>query len=401
MRALVFKPVPASLTRGSASSSPKILLPLALVVLTLATVAAASSSDPPAQPSAQPLELTHRVQPWNFLSVVGQKAAVFGYENGTFEAWVYPLKILRNFHFEFRTQDALIPARFLARTVIVRPESTTILYAYDQFSVREIIVVPVHEKGVIIRLEIDSYIPLLIEASFERDLQLMWPAGLGGAFESWDGDLAAFVMGEEQRKFFAVVGSPGARELRQEHVTNYAISVLSGFRLEPVAKGRSVRTLVIAGSVDGRSQAESAYRHLLASADPMQQESAAYYRDYLDRTISAELPDRHLQQAYDWARVSVLQGMVENPFLGAGLVAGYRISGPTARPGFAWFFGRDSEWTDLALVAEGDFPNTRRALEFILQRQREDGKVPHEISQSASFVNWFKDFPYAFASADA
>src|SRR5258706_15362148 len=93
--------------------------------------------------------------------------------------------------------------------------------------------------------------------------------------------------------------------------------------------------------------------------------------------------------------------MVTNPFLGTGLVAGYRTSGESQRPGFAWFFGRDAFWSTLALNSEGDFANAKTALAFVAQFQREDGKIPHEISQGASFVNWFKDYPYGYASADA
>ena len=83
---------------------------------------------------------------------------------------------------------------------------------------------------------------------------------------------------------------------------------------------------------------------------------------------------RKFSKAYDWARVSMLQGMVNNPSLGTGLVAGYRTSGESQRPGFAWFFGRDSFWTSFALNASGDFSNSRTALEFISKYQREDGK---------------------------
>jgi hypothetical protein len=82
-------------------------------------------------------------------------------------------------------------------------------------------------------------------------------------------------------------------------------------------------------------------------------------------------------------------------------VAGYRTSGESQRPGFAWYFGRDSFWTSLALNAAGDFANSRTALEFIAKYQREDGKIPHEISQGANFVDWFKGYPYPYASADA
>jgi len=83
-----------------------------------------------------------------------------------------------------------------------------------------------------------------------------------------------------------------------------------------------------------------------------------------------------------------------------GLVAGYGPSKGAYRPGFAWFFGRDSFWTSFALTAAGDFDSARAAIDFIAKYQREDGKIPHEISQAASLVPWFKDFPYAYASAD-
>ena len=159
--------------------------------------------------------------------------------------------------------------------------------------------------------------------------------------------------------------------------------------------------MVIAASVAGLADAEKTYQHLLTSYTDSMRESAEYYREYLGKTVSLELPDAALQQAYDWARISTIQGLVNNPYLGSGLVAGYRTSGVGQRPGFAWFFGRDSLWTSFALNAEGDYATTRTALDFISKYQREDGKVPHEISQSASLVPWFKDYPYPYVSADA
>src|SRR5262249_33263531 len=75
--------------------------------------------------------------------------------------------------------------------------------------------------------------------------------------------------------------------------------------------------------------------------------------------------------------------------------------GESQRPGFAWYFGRDSFWTSFALNAAGDYASSRTALEFISRFQRDDGKIPHEIAQGANFVPWFKDYPYAYASADA
>jgi Amylo-alpha-1,6-glucosidase len=158
---------------------------------------------------------------------------------------------------------------------------------------------------------------------------------------------------------------------------------------------------VIAGSTENAAAAEATYKRLAANANELLADSAEYYRKYLDDTVKLELPDTKIQQAYDWARISAAQGIVANPFLGTGLVAGYRTSGNGQRPGFAWYFGRDAMWTSLALDSEGDFATTRTALEFLSKYQRSDGKMPHEVSQGATFVPWFTGYEFPYASADA
>jgi len=347
------------------------------------------------------LELSRPIRPWEFLCAVGTRAGLLGNEAGRMEAWVYPLKLLRDFRLQFHTEGRVLPAETLARTLITRPESSTIVYTSDTFSVRETFFVPVNEPGAVISLEVETEFPLEIEARFLRDFQLEWPAALGGTYSSWDKDQRAFYLGEETKKFAAFVGSPTATEARGEYQTNYSESAVNSFRLGVTNKGKHTKLIVIAGSLDGRPQAEATYKKLAGGYTDLLRASAEYYKQYLKDTVSVELPDAQIQQAYDWSRVSMVQGIVSNPFLGTGLVAGYRTSGESQRPGFAWFFGRDSLWTSLALNAAGDFATTRMALQFISKYQREDGKMPHEIAQGATFVPWFKDFPYGYASADA
>jgi glycogen debranching enzyme len=354
-----------------------------------------------AQQPAPVLELSRTSRSWEFLPVVGTRAGLFGNETGRFEAWVYPLKIFRDFHLSFLVGDRALPAESLARTLTVHPESASILYVGDSFRVRETLCVPVSEAGAIVLLDVETEQPLEIEAGFTGDFQLEWPAALGGTYIDWAAKQRAFVFGEEARKYAALVGSPTGTDARLSYETNYSSADQNSFRLGVTQKGKETKAIVIAASVAGLADAEKTYQHLLTSYADSMHESSAYYRAYLDKTVSLELPDAVLQEAYDWARISTIQGLVNNPYLGAGLVAGYRTSGTGQRPGFAWFFGRDSLWTSFALNAEGDYSTTRIALEFISKYQREDGKVPHEISQSASLVPWFKDYPYAYVSADA
>jgi glycogen debranching enzyme len=371
-----------------------------LCLLLASLLPSALPATPPGERAHSP-ELSRPVRPWEFLCAVGTRAGLFGNEAGRMEAWVYPLKLLRDFHLRFHTQGRVLPADALARTLIARPESSTIVYTGDTFSVRETLFVPVNEPGAIISLEVETEFPLEIEAAFRRDFQLEWPAALGGTYSSWDKDQRAFYLGEETKKFAAFVGSPTASEGRGEYQTNYSESPVNSFSLGITNRGKDTKVVLMAGSLDGRPQAEATYKKLAAGYADLLRASAEYYKKYLAETVSVELPDTQIQQAYDWSRVSMLQGIVNNPFLGTGLVAGYRTSGESQRPGFAWFFGRDSMWTALAFDAAGDFATTRTALQFVSKYQREDGKMPHEIAQGASFVPWFRDFPYGYASADA
>jgi glycogen debranching enzyme len=382
---------------------PRLILTISLLVFLspLAQAVDPASPNPSSPNPSRSIELSRTTRPWEFLSAVGMRGGLFGNEAGQFEAWVYPLKILRDFHLRFHVDGRVISAETLARTVTTRPESSTILYTGDTFAVRETFFVPVREPGAVIVLEVETADPLEVEVAFERDFQLEWPAALGGTYGYWDAKLGAFSFGEEQKKFSALVGSPTAGEIRQEYDTNYSSSREDSFHLGVTSKGKDTKIVVMAASMNGLADAEATYRHLTADYAALQKESADYYRAYMDGTVSVDLPDRQLQHAYDWSRISVLQGLVTNPFLGTGFIAGYRTSGGSQRPGFAWFFGRDALWTAMALDAEGDFSNTRTALDFLSKYQRADGKVPHEISQGANFVPWFTDYPYPYASADA
>src|SRR5260370_3242818 len=68
------------------------------------------------------LELSRAVRPWEFLPITGTRAVLLGNESGRMEAWVYPLKIFRDFHLRFHTDGRLLMASALARPLPLRPE---------------------------------------------------------------------------------------------------------------------------------------------------------------------------------------------------------------------------------------------------------------------------------------
>jgi glycogen debranching enzyme len=207
-------------------------------------------------------------------------------------------------------------------------------------------------------------------------------------------------MGADGQSYAVALGGTNLSLDASDYATNYSSQSRVAFSLGTV-NGSSTRLLTFGGSMKSLAEAQQIQASLLQNAAAIEKETEDFYEHYLSQTVSVTLPDRDLQTAYDWSRMSLVKGLVENPFLGKGLVAGYGLSKGAYRPGFAWFFGRDSFWSSFAFNSDGDWSNSRDAIAFIAKFQRDDGKIPHEISQSASKVAWAKDYPYEYASADA
>jgi len=345
-------------------------------------------------------EISRPVHSWEFVDATGPRAGLFGNEQGTLEAFVYPLKLVRDFRLVFRTGGHEIPAASIARRIVSTAGSYTIIYSDDDFRVSEELCVPRNVSGALIRLRIDARHPVNIEYRFTRDFQLMWPGSFGSGYGEWDAARGVYRMGADGQSFAAVVGAPGAAPVALDYATNYSASTEAVFSLGTV-EGTAERVIALAASVKNLDEALAAYHELTSRTEQLIEETARFYAGYLSRTVNLKLPDPVLQQAYDWSRISVVKSLVENPLLGEGLVAGYGPSKGGYRPGFAWFFGRDSFWTSFALTSAGDFETARRSIAFVAKFQRDDGKIPHEISQSASLVPWFRDFPYGYNAADS
>lgn len=361
---------------------------------------------PPFARQSAGLELQRPTHPGAFFDVVGRRAGLFGYENRDAEAWIYPLQILDALSFSFRLKGYPldIDGRTIMSSIAVRPEATTFVYAHSAFTVREIVFAPIDEPAIGILLDVRSALPISITASFRPRLRLMWPAPSMTPSISWDADAHVYSVTEETGRYAGIVGCPLATDESvmpyQEEPRDVPNAFTTGY-LEPAALKTAFVPIVITGSLDGREPAKRTYDRLLGSLAEQYARTAEHY-DRLEReTLRIETPDDRINSAFAWSKVGLDKGLVANPTLGTGLVAGFRTAGESERPGFAWFFGRDSMWSALATTAEGAFETTKAALAFLRRFQREDGKIPHEISQSAGLIPWFDRYPYPWASADS
>ncbi|HYA48671.1 MAG TPA: GH116 family glycosyl hydrolase, partial [Burkholderiales bacterium] len=353
---------------------------------------------------ASEISLSRPAQPFTYFDKVGRKFALLGLENGSVEAWAYPLKIVRGLEFSFLLGSSTQPiaGRDIVRSVTVDPAVTTIAFVYQSFSVRAHYITAADDPGAVILLEVDATEPLTIVCSFMPVLQPMWPAGIGGQYAYWDEELKAYLISEPTRKNHGFVGSPAARGI--SYTPAHMLSETPNqFKIEvadPASVSGVYLPVVLAGGKGKREDVRAVYAKLAADPGGCYRKAAAHYRALRESTLGVRTPDRTFDQAFEWAKVALDNLVVANPDLGTGLVAGLGPSGTGGRPGFGWFFGTDAYLNSLSFNAFGDAEAAQTALSFTRQWQREDGKMAHELSQAAGYLKWWDDYPYGYIHGD-
>ncbi len=351
-------------------------------------------------------ELTLRrvARPQTPFDKVGRKFAILGTESGTFEAWAYPLKLVRDFELSFfiGSSSRPIPARDIVRFIEVSPAVTTLTYVFQSFTVKASFVAAVSDPGAVVLLSVDAVEPLTIVCSFLPVLQPMWPAGIGGQYAAWDDELKAYLISEPRRRNHGFIGSPAAEGI--SYTPAHMLSDTPNEFKISVPDPKSVRDkflpIILAGGEGDRETVKAVYRRLEADPRAVYLQAEGHFRGLRDGTLRIATPDPDLDLAFEWAKVAFDNLLVDNPDLGLGFVAGLGPSGTSGRPGFGWFFGGDAFINALSLDAYGAWDVAKAAFEFLERRQRPDGKMMHELSQAARYVDWFKDYPYGYIHAD-
>ena len=339
-------------------------------------------------------------KPW---TVAGEHGSLFGRQNGKFEAWEWPVKILSDFRIRAELADYAVPidVNALAASIRVTPAETVITYSHAAFTVRQHMFAG---RGVNVSLpaavffEVDSIRPLELTFSFTPEMLRMWPApNFGRPNGEWvkQGDVGYYVLHTDNEHFLAAVAmprtQPGIMVPYQEHPQTYPLEFKLQF--DPKADHGLVFPLLM--TTDQAHVAE-----LLAAMPKVYAETQRYCAHFFDHRLVAETPDRRINEGLKWAEIAIDQAQVVTAQGETGMVAGYYESADSARPGYAWFFGRDTLWSTYAINSYGDYGLTKRALEFLIRRQRADGKIMHEYSQAADSIDW-KATPYFYASADS
>ena len=374
-------------------------------------------------------------------TVAGEHGVVLGQQNGTFEAWVLPVKLLSHLTIEADIEGYTVPidVNQQAAEIEVRPDRTVITYSHIGFTIRQIMFSPNDAPagtGPIVLFEFDCLHPTEFIFRFTPNLEWMWPernegvpgvewvAGPNAAPAAKEpgpsGSISGtplpnhgyYVLHSDYPNLAGAIAIPGAQpgilapyqERPQVHPVEFHLHIdpaRDRGRLFPLLMAAGMNTSAATNAALGATLAQ--LNAGIAASYKTHEES---YKKLLADSVSISTPDQALDDAFQWAVVSIEQLKAHPvdaqsiPTDETALVAGYYASGDSARPGFGWFFGRDSLYTLYAINGYGDFALSKSELEFLIRRQREDGKIMHEYSQTAAAIDW-RAFPYMYAAADS
>jgi glycogen debranching enzyme len=462
--------------------TPRQLLALSVLLPLPVTAHAQLAAFPLAQTG---LVISRPVQPPQPFTVAGERGVLVGTQDGSFESWILPVKLLSHLTIEANLEGYTvpIPVNPQSANIEVRPDHTTITYSHAGFTIRQIMFSPngpatdlsgsreasAPRSGPVVLFQIDAIRPLDLTFRFTPEMRWMWPKRNEGIPDpEWIPARPQHTSSAEPPQsngegFYMLhldyddlagavtipTATPGILAPYQERPQVHPLELRLHYDPKRDGTGPNAKyfPLLMAIAPNPQSATAAALRKSLddlnASIPKLYQAHAAQYAQLQSESTSIVTPDKALNQAFQWGVVSIEQlrarvpnandfghgtkaGDMGSDTKGTGLspyiqtangvsapegnaapsetalVAGYYSSADSARPGFGWFFGRDALYTLYAVNSYGDFALTRGELEFLIARQRADGKIMHEYSQTAAdpSVDW-KQFPYMYAAADA
>ena len=347
-------------------------------------------------------------------SVIGPRGALLGEQDGRFEAWVFPWKIFSHLRITAEMENYRVPidVNEHAAWIDVEPDHTTITYSHANFTIRQTMLAPRNAPngtGVLVMYQVEAVAPITLTFSFDPVVERMWPAPSGGPPDpEWVADASLYLLHQALPGHAAAIAMPGAQPgilaPYQERARTWPLQFV--LHVDPAKDHGQPHPLLIAMGDTPQSSTRQALTATVASLGQAAAGLAAANADAFKAFQSGHTriltPDADLNAAFSWAEVAIEQLRVETTpdHAEQAFTAGYVGSGDSERPGFGWFFGRDSLWTLYAVDSYGDFEASRKEFDFLLRRQRDDGAIMHEWSQTADLVDW-RSLPYEYAAADA
>ena len=358
---------------------------------------------------ADDLAMERRYSSNEFWDVAGERLLTLGTENGGIEeVWAHPFMAFRDYEvgIKFDYKDTIYWLNDQRPEVQKHPAYFCRLYKFPRAYLKEIAVNDPEDPAGVIHYEYIGVYGAEIFIRFKSSFRWMWPyseKATGSICHNWVEDANALKISDQRGKLSLLVGSG-------QTVVQQLSGQFSGFEIGKNYKAWGIPTedfqaagflhyrlemssqldVVYAAGNEGEKITRECYVKYASKPEAIFRHAIKHTNDLLHNRLMITSPDADFDKGYRLAVISTDQFFVNTPGLGKSLVAGYattkhgwdgaqKVSG---RPGYAWYFGRDGQWSGLALLGEGDYEKVKSELEFYQKYQDLNGKILHEASTS-------------------
>jgi hypothetical protein len=367
-----------------------------------ATVQASAGAQAVAAAHGLPVWSSDQARQDRYVAAHGLRGFAGGYAEDGLEFWAFPLQIVSGYQLEFLADGRAVRGLDVLEGVDVDLLGVTRRYQGDGFRVVERIQTQGRLPGVGVSLRVEGRDDLKVRVHLRPSLNLMWPAAIGGQEFGWDTQARGFLLNEPSGKFRALIASPqaGAHTApnNDRRGSEFGRSIFMELTPAPCGSARCA-TLALAGQSEPAEDIHATAAALLAPAKHAATDDASRFA--IADWVRITTPDAEVNRALQWAQIAVEQAWTCNARLGCGMVAGYGPSHGARRPQYAWYFAGDGLLTTRSLIHQGRYDRAAEQLAFILRYQHPDnGMIWHEMSQSAGFLDWARDYHYMYVHVD-
>lgn len=347
----------------------------------------------------------------DFVNLAGRRILIMGKERGGIEEiWVHPFMAIRDYQVEVLMKSGV---RFrlnkLIPKITISPEMLIREYESGDLNLKEIITLSFDKPMAVMHYEWSGNQIDKIIIQQTSNLRFMWPyseTATRNIEYSWIPNINGMLISGQNGELSSITSfssKPSKHFIDQsDSITGQSgnfksfktdkIQVKSAFVFNATdIKSQSLNVYFIAGS-EGIPATMSLLKNQKSNFNELFLNANTYYKSLLKNYLVIQSPDSVFNEGYKWALLRTDQFLQETPGVGTSLMAGF---GTTARgwdgnqkvngrPGYAWYFGRDGQWSGLSIDAYGDFKMVKKELEVYNRWLDLSGKVYHELTSSGA-----------------
>jgi glycogen debranching enzyme len=340
----------------------------------------------------------------------GDRAYLIGTQDGNFPdmgghvpgemggLWLHPIKLIDGFRATVSDSATGQSSPLSAAVEFINyPYGNRLRYGpvLDSLGVERFQFSPDGRQGVVVRYTFRNLAArkraLRIDFSVKTELRPVWYSehlGIqdGADVAAWRRADAVYVARDRRHPWYAVWGATpsasAAPVLHPDsiHSRGRGVTAASRYHLSVAPHDSATLTFVLAGSDRSERDALASYHGIARDHQRLLEEQRRRYAALLDRA-RISIPDRRLQDVYDWVRVNTQWTVRDVPGIGRGVGAGLME--------YPWWFGTET-YTLQALIASGDAELAKATLR-LLDRQsvktNGNGRIVHEVTTNGGVSN--------------